>query len=67
MSELCDNLATHKAPEVHQWLARRPRFHVHFTPTGSSWINHVGRCFGYLTDQKIRRGVHKSARTGLSA
>jgi hypothetical protein len=37
-----------------------PRFHVHFTPTGSSWINQVERWFGYLTDQKIRRGVHKS-------
>jgi transposase len=57
---VCDNLATHKTPEVQQWLARRPRFHVHFTPTGSSWINQVERWFGYLTDQKIRRGVHKS-------
>ena len=57
---VCDNLATHKTPEVQQWLARRPRFHLHFTPTGSSWINQVERWFGYLTDQKIRRGVHKS-------
>jgi len=57
---VCDNLATHKTPEVQQWLARRPRFHIHFTPTGSSWINQVERWFGYLTDQKIRRGVHKS-------
>ena len=57
---VCDNLATHKTPEVQQWLARRPRFHVHFTPTGSSWINQVERWFGYLTDKKIRRGVHKS-------
>jgi transposase len=57
---VCDNLATHKTPEVKQWLARRPRFHLHFTPTGSSWINQVERWFGYLTDQKIRRGVHKS-------
>jgi len=38
---ICDNLATCKTPEVQQWLARRPRFHVHFTPTGSSWINQV--------------------------
>jgi hypothetical protein len=45
---------------VQQWLARRPRFHVHFTPTGSSWINQVQRWFGYLTDKRIRRGVHKS-------
>jgi transposase len=57
---VCDNLATHKTPEVQQWLARRPRFHLHFTPTGSSWINQVERWFGYLTSQKIRRGVHKS-------
>src|SRR5262249_11636624 len=60
---ICDNLATHKTPEVQQWLARRPRFHVHFTPAGSSWINQVERWFGYLTDQKIRRGVHKSVQS----
>ena len=47
-------------PEVQQWLARRPRFHVHFTPTGSSRINQVERWLGYLTDKKIRRGAHKS-------
>jgi transposase len=57
---VCDNYGTHKTPEIQDWLARRPRFHVHFTPTGSSWINQVERWFGYLTDQKIRRGVHKS-------
>jgi transposase len=45
---------------VQEWLARRPRFHVHFTPTGSSWINQVERWFGLLTDQMIRRAVHKS-------
>jgi transposase len=60
---VCDNLATHKTPEVQQWLARHPRFHVHFTPTGSSWINQVERWFGYLTDKKIRRGVHKSVQS----
>jgi len=60
---VCDNLATHKTPEVQQWLARRPRFHVHFTPTGSSWLNQVERWFGYLTDKKIRRGVHKSVQS----
>jgi transposase len=49
---VCDNLATHKTPEVQLWLARRPRFHVHFTPTGSSWINQVERWFGYLTEKK---------------
>src|SRR5215467_1668386 len=57
---VCDNYGTHKTPEIQDWLARHPRFHVHFTPTGSSWINQVERWFGYLTDQKIRRGVHKS-------
>jgi transposase len=57
---VCDNYGTHKTPAIQGWLARHPRFHVHFTPTGSSWINQVERWFGYLTDQKIRRGVHKS-------
>jgi transposase len=57
---VCDNLATHKTPAIRDWLARHPRFHVHFTPTGSSWINQVERWFGFLTDQMPRRGVHKS-------
>src|SRR6266496_1685739 len=57
---ICDNLATHKAPLIQAWLARHPRFRLHFTPTGSSWINQVERWFGFLTDQMIRRGVHKS-------
>jgi len=57
---VCDNYGTHKTPAVQAWLDRHPRFHVHFTPTGSSWINQVERWFGFLTDQMIRRGVHKS-------
>jgi len=57
---VCDNYGTHKTPAIQDWLARHPRFHVHFTPTGSSWINQVERWFGYLTDQNIRRGPHKS-------
>ena len=57
---ICDNYGTHKTPVVRAWLARHPRFHMHFTPTGSSWINQVERWFGFLTDQKIRRGAHKS-------
>jgi len=57
---ICDNYGTHKTPAVRTWLAKHPRFHMHFTPTGSSWINQVERWFGFLTDQKIRRGVHKS-------
>jgi transposase len=57
---ICDNYGTHKTPVIRSWLARHPRFHMHFTPTGSSWINQVERWFGFLTDQLIRRGVHKS-------
>jgi transposase len=57
---VCDNYATHKTPAIKAWLAKHPRFHVHFTPTGSSWINQVERWFAFLTDQLIRRGVHKS-------
>jgi transposase len=57
---ICDNYGTHKTPAVKAWLARHPRFHLHFTPTGSSWINQVERWFGFLTDQLIRRSVHKS-------
>jgi transposase len=57
---ICDNYGTHKTPAIKAWLARHPRFHMHFTPTGSSWINQVERWFGYLTGQLIRRGVHKS-------
>ena len=57
---ICDNYGTHKTPAIRAWLARHPRFHMHFTPTGSSWINQVERWFGFLTDQKIRRGAHKS-------
>src|SRR4051794_7081581 len=57
---ICDNYGTHKTPTVRAWLARHPRFHMHFTPTGSSWINQVERWFGVLTEQKIRRGAHRS-------
>ena len=57
---VCDNYATHSTPEVKAWLKRHPRFHVHFTPTGSSWMNQVERWFGLLTDKLIRRGVHTS-------
>jgi transposase-like protein/transposase len=57
---VCDNLATHKTPAITEWLVKHPRFHVHFTPTGSSWINQVERWFAFLTTQLLRRGVHKS-------
>ena len=46
-----------------QWPCRHPRIHLHFTPTGSSWLNQVERWFGFLTDQKIRRGAHKSVQS----
>jgi transposase len=57
---VCDNYATHKTDMINNWLGRHPRFHVHFTPTGSSWLNQVERFFGLITDKLIRRGVHTS-------
>lgn len=57
---ICDNYATHKHPKVRAWLARRPRYHVHYTPTYSSWLNQVERWFGLITQQAIRRGSFKS-------
>ena len=57
---VCDNYGTHKTPAIRAWLAKHPRFHMHFTPTGLSWINQVERWFGFLTSQMIRRAVHKS-------
>ncbi|MFF0140767.1 IS630 family transposase [Streptomyces sp. NPDC005227] len=59
---VCDNYATHNTAEIKTWLGKHPRFHVHFTPTGSSWMNQVERWFGLLTDKLIRRGVHTSVR-----
>ena len=55
-----DNLSTHKAPMIQRWLAKRPRFHLHFTPTSSSWINMVERWFALLTERQLRRGAHRS-------
>ncbi|SMC89729.1 IS630 family transposase [Lentzea albidocapillata] len=57
---VCDNYGTHKTAAIKAWLAKHPRFHMHFTPTGSSWINQVERWFGFLAEQKIKRGAHKS-------
>lgn len=59
---ILDNYGTHKTPAIHRWLLRHPRFHVHFTPTGASWINLVERWFAALTQKQIRRGVHRSTR-----
>jgi len=57
---VCDNLSTHKTPAIARWLQAHPRFHLHFTPTSSSWLNQVERWFGLLTDKQLRRGVHKN-------
>ena len=57
---VCDNYSTHKTPAIKAWLGRHPRVHLHFVPTGSSWLNQVERWFGFLTDQMIRRGAHTS-------
>jgi transposase len=57
---IMDNYGTHKTPIIRRWLAKRPRFHVHFTPTYGSWLNLVERWFAELTTKQIRRGVHRS-------
>ena len=57
---ILDNYGTHKTPRIRRWLARHPRYHVHFTPTGASWINLVERWFAALTEKQLRRGVHRS-------
>ena len=55
-----DNASTHKTPTIKRWLAKRPRYHLHFTPTSSSWINMVERWFAAFTSKQLRRGVHRS-------
>ncbi len=55
-----DNASTHKTPKVKRWFTRRPRFHAHFTPTSSSWINLVERFFSLITQKQIKRGTHRS-------
>ncbi len=57
-----DNYGTHKTAPIRNWFAKRPRFHVHFTPTYGSWLNLVERWFAGLTDKQIRRGTHRSVR-----
>jgi transposase len=57
-----DNASTHKTLAIRTWLAKRPRWHVHFTPTSSSWLNQIERFFANLTEKQIRRGVHRSTR-----
>lgn len=57
---ILDNYGTHKTATIRRWLAKRPRFHVHFTPTSASWINMVERWFGELTRKQLKRGAHRS-------
>ncbi len=59
---IVDNYATHKKQEVQDWLAAHPRFHVHFIPTSSSWLNLIERWFAEITNQRIRRGVFRSVK-----
>lgn len=67
MHLIVDNYATHKHPNVKAWLKRHPRFHLHFTPTSSSWLNLVERWFREITDKRIRRGVFKSVQELVAA
>jgi transposase len=57
---IMDNYGTHKTPAVKRWLLRHPEYHVHFTPTGASWLNQVERFFAEITNRRIRRGVFRS-------
>jgi transposase len=59
---ILDNYSTHKTPAIKRWLAAHPRFVLHFTPAGSSWMNLVERWFGELTARKIKRGAHRSVK-----
>lgn len=59
---IMDNYATHKHPAVKEWFSERPRFHAHFTPTSSSWLNAVERFFSEITTKQIRRGTYRSVR-----
>ena len=59
---IADNYAAHKHPKVKAWLARHPRFHLHFTPPYASWLNQVERWFGLITQQAIRRGSFRSVK-----
>jgi transposase len=59
---ILDNYGTHKTQLIRDWLAKRPRFHLHFTPTSASWLNLVERWFAQLTDKQLRRGVHRSTK-----
>jgi transposase len=57
---VCDHYATHRTDTIGRWLTAHPRFHLHFVPTGSSWLNQVERWFAELTTKLLQRGVHAS-------
>lgn len=59
---ILDNYSTHKTAMIHKWLLKRPHFHLHFTPTSSSWLNLVERWFALITEKQIRRGTFRSTR-----
>ena len=59
---ILDNYGTHKTQLIRDWLAKRPRFHLHFTPTSASWLNLVERWFALLTEKQLRRAVHRSTK-----
>jgi len=64
---IVDNYATHKHPKVKAWLARHSRFHMHFTPTSSSWLNLIERWFREITGKRIRRGTFRSVKQLVDA
>ena len=64
---IADNYATHKHPKVKSWLKKHPRFHVHFIPTSSSWLNVVERWFREITDKRIRRGTFRNVEQLIAA
>ena len=67
LHRIVDNCGTHKHPKVRRWLAKHPRFHLHFTPTSSSWLNLVERWFRVLTSKRLQRGVFKSVSALVAA
>jgi transposase len=56
------NYGTHKTQLIRSWITKRPRFHLHFTPTSASWLNLLERWFATLTEKQLRRGVHRSTK-----
>jgi transposase len=59
---IMDNASSHKTKQIRDWFAKRPRWHMHFTPTSSSWLNQVERFFALLTEKQLKRSAHRSVR-----